>query len=382
MSANNKPKGPSLYDPDMWRKAGIDPVTGFPIKMGSWDSKLKTDTKILLRIKDEQDAVNRFVWNNIPMNLSSQEIERLIYQKFNLIFFYFEELDQFFLMPYSYDGGLDYYGRPTVVYPVPIAASEDAKKTEGYKRQESILRMKKLKVIYDVQLEEDFIDGKTGEFDIDKMKDLVNNSCVIIRDYTPQFSENGIARVSLQDSLLDAMADCVPFSRTAMLNSTGVNGVGVQSDDEAAAVWGFSNTLNSAALAGKKLIPIKKKLDLQELTAAPTSKVEEFMQTMQSYNNLRLSMYGLDNNGLYDKKAYVNNMQSGVNNVGLSLQDGLSQRQNSCNIINSIWGIGFWCDINEVVSGADMNADGLSYNEQDQSGETNNTPTNTEGSNE
>lgn len=364
MAKLNKPKGPSLYDPEMWERAGIDKNTGLPSGLSPDELKLKRDIRIQLRVKDEQDAVNRYRWFNIPMALSSQEIERMLYHKQNLIFFYYKELEEFYLMPYAFDEGLDFYGRPKYVHPVPYASGTTENEKKSIEIQRELLRSKKLRVIYDVQLEEDFFD-EFGNFDEKKAKDLVENSCVIIRDYTPQFNENGVPRATMQEPILDVMSDCIPFSRTAMLNSTGVVGVGTNSSDEDAAVFGFSNVLTAAALTGKKFVPVRKNsgIDFQELTGGTVAKAEEFLQMMQGYNNFRLSTYGLDNNGLYDKKAYVNELQSGVSNVGLSLQDGCSNRQHACNIINSIWGVMLWSDIAETVSGMDRNMDGVSYDQ-------------------
>lgn len=376
--ANNNPKGPSMYDMTMWERLGIDPKTGLPNRIIN-DSELKSGIKHALRIKDEQDAVNRYNWFNFPVRLSSQEVERALYYRHSLIFFYFEPLEEFMLMPYAFDSGIDFWGRPIYVHPVPYASGKDDSSKAAVKSQEEYLRSVKLKVIYDVQLVEDYLDEE-GNPDENKMKEMLTKSCVIIRDYTPQMSENGTPRANLQDGILDVMSDCIPFSRTALLNSTGVIGVGVEDDTEAASVFGFSERLTNAALNGSKFLPIKKRMgngDLQELTGGTVAKADEFLQMMQGYNNFRLGLYGLDNNGLYDKKAYVNEMQSGVNNVGLSLQDGLTQRQNACNIINSIWGIMVWCDIAEVVSGADQNLDGNTYDQQDQSGQSSKAPAQT-----
>ena len=59
-------------------------------------------------------------------------------------------------------------------------------------------------------------------------------------------------------------------------------------------------------------------------------------KTMQSYDNYRLQLYGLKNGGLFDKSAYVNNIQAGNEqaNVELQYQDGLTLRQNFCKFIN------------------------------------------------
>ena len=370
--ANKQPKAPAMYNLEMWVRNGIDPKTGFP-KRWLKDCELKKNIKIQLRVKDEQDAVNRFKAYNIPLNMSSQEIERMLYHRFELIFFYFEPLDEFYLMPYAFDGGLDFYGRPIYVHPVPYASGGETDK-DKLKAQREYLRSIKLKVIYDVQLPEDYLNDD-GEPDEKKIKELLTESCVIIRDYTPQFSENGIPRVQMQDALLDCMADCIPFARTSLKNSTGVRGMKVQNEDDYSNVLMANEMLEHAALNGDQNIPIIGSINFQDLSGGNIGNATEFLQAMQGFNNYRMSLYGLDNNGLYEKPSYVNNIQSGINNVGLALQDGLTQRQHACNIINSIWGIGFWYELSETVSGIDRNGDGVVYDDIDQTGAVNSVPT-------
>ena len=47
------------------------------------------------------------------------------------------------------------------------------------------------------------------------------------------------------------------------------------------------------------------------------------------------------------------------------MQDGLSIRQNFCNIVNSIWGIGIWCEPAQNISGTDTDGDGVIYDRND-----------------
>jgi hypothetical protein len=47
------------------------------------------------------------------------------------------------------------------------------------------------------------------------------------------------------------------------------------------------------------------------------------------------------------------------NNIGLILQDGLTNRQEFCDIVNSIWGLGIWVEVSETVSNIDKNMDGV-----------------------
>ena len=337
--------------------AGIDPKTGLPTREGIGCGNVKAGIKAQLRIIDEQDAVNRVVWYNLPLDMSSQQLNRLLYYKGKLYLFYFEELDKFFVMPGALDGDIDFYGRYVTIHPIPLAEGKTDAEKAIYNRQRAILSQKKLKVLYEVPTEP--LEGGPGDY------------CVPIYDYTPQLSQEIIPRVSLQDGLLDVMSDCIPFMRTALLNSTGVQGMRVGNEDEQSNVQAANKSIDAAALNGQKWIPIIGQLEFQDLTAGTTSKGEEFLMAMQSLDNFRLSTYGLENGGLFEKKAYQNNAQTMLNGsgqIGNPLQDSLSNFQLACDIANAVWGIGMSCEISEVSSGMDLNMDGFTGDNQDQSG--------------
>ena len=102
----------------LYNSAGINPVTGQPTRATDNRSSLKNDIRKQLRIIDEQDAVNRYVWYNLPCDLTGQELERMLYYKGQLAFFYFKDLDEFYFMPYALDGTIDFYGRFNTIHPV------------------------------------------------------------------------------------------------------------------------------------------------------------------------------------------------------------------------------------------------------------------------
>ena len=105
------------------------------------------------------------------------------------------------------------------------------------------------------------------------------------------------------------------------------------------------------------------------MSTGQVAKAEEFLLAMQSLDNFRLSTYGLDNGGLFQKKSHMLEAEQEMNmgSVGLINQDGLTLRQDFCDIVNSITGLGMWCEISENVVGVDI--DGIVSDEQDQSGE-------------
>ena len=142
--------------------------------------------------------------------------------------------------------------------------------------------------------------------------------------------------------------------------------------DQSDSVDDAARGMESAALTGKPWIPIVGSTEFQDLTDGSALKSEEFMLAMQSLDNLRLSGYGLENGGLFEKKAHILESENAVNqaNVGLVLQDGLSIRQNFCNIVNSIWGLGIWCEMNESAVNADLDGDGVNYDRDDDGSNT------------
>lgn len=327
-------------------QAGIDPKTGLPLKAAGYPGNegFKANNKKLLRIIDEQDAINRFTWYNLPNGLSSHLIERILYYRGQGMFFYMEDVDQFFFLPYALDGTIDVYGRFKEVTPLPFNGTSN--NGEDKKQKPWITGLKR-KCVYDIVLNEL------------KISDLLE-SCVLLHDYTPQESQTIISRQILNDPLLDVMADCIPFLHTALLNSTGVQGMRVAGEDEQANVEAASRSINRAALTGRKYIPVIGTVDFQELTSGPVAKSEEFLLTMQSLDNYRLSTYGLENGGLFQKKSHVLQAEQNMNagKCSLVMQDGLTRRQNFADVVNSIWGLGIWPEISESAIGIDRDMDG------------------------
>lgn len=317
---------------------------------------LKPNARRLFRIIDEQRAVNRYKWYNIPAELSSQELERLLYYRYSLCFFYWEATGEFYFLPYALNGTIDMYARFNHVTPIPFAEQDEYKKTEEYKTKVKLLQDLKLKVIKDVVV------------DVVKInKEMLTNSCVLLRDYTNQLGQKETPRWTLHEHLLDLQADTLCFLRTNLILATGIQGLKVPDADSASEADNVGAQFYTAAVTGNPYIAVTGTIqkDFQELQPVTTAKASEFFLAMQSIDNMLLSAYGIDNTGIYEKKAHVLESENAVNasNVSLVMQDGLAQRQHFCNIVNSIWNLGMWVEISEDVVGMDTNGDGVAYDE-------------------
>lgn len=264
---------------------------------------------------------------------------------------------QFYFMPYALDGGIDFYGRFNSIHPVPFAEGTSDAEKKKFAEQRNYLSTIKLQCTYDVLL------------DMPTEKDW-KGRCVLLHDYTKQLAQTIIPRCQLNDGVIDIMSDCVPFMRTALLNSTGVMGMRVNSEDEQSNVHAASSLINRAALNGEKYIAIVGNIEFQDLTGGEVAKSEEFLLAMQALDNFRLSTYGIENGGLFEKKAHTLESEQAMNtgNTGIVYNDGLAIRQHFCDVVNSIWGVGIWCMPSEQAMGVDTSGDGIVMDEEDQSG--------------
>lgn len=367
-----------MIDPSTYKMAGINPelihrpsCNNGKVATGI-TTPLKDNLFHQLEIVDLETAINRYQWYNLPVGMSSQDLERMLYLKGNLAFFYIEDLNQFFILPYAQQGGIDAYGRMVSIHPVPLAttgADDNKEKKAQIEAMINYFTQANLEVQYDVVLPEELME------DPDR---YLTKSAVLLHDYTGEaWNGNVEARSSLQSPLLGVMSNIIPYLNTALMNSTGVSGVRVNNADEALQVDLASNALQGASLNGQKWIAMKGQLDFQDLAQKNVAQVADYLQAFQSLDNYRLSLYGLENGGVFQKKAHTLQTEQNMNVQGgstsLILKDGLDIRQRFCNIVNSIWGIGIWCEPTEQTAEADMNGDGIiSGNE----GDANNVGTN------
>lgn len=356
MAANTTNKMPRMYDIDPYIAAGINPQTGLPEKMSSeaLSSISKGDVKRQLSVLDEQDALNRFTWYNLPSGLSGRLMERILYYRGQGMFFKLR--DRFFFLPYALSGSIDIYGRFEEVTPLPFngrsqADGKDTPWITGLTRR----------CVYEVAYPDDYISDDDVIL-VDKIIEAQEGSCVLIKDYSEQISQTITSRSVLQEPVIDIMADMFPFMRTALLNGTGIEGMRVQSQDEYANVEAASRAVNKAALTGKKWVPVVGNVDFQSLTKGAVAKAEEYLLAMQALDNYRLSLYGLDNGGLFQKKSHMLEAEQRMNTgtTGLIYRDSLQYRQDACTIINSIWGLNMWCMPSEAVLAMDLNNNGVS----------------------
>ena len=324
------------------------PVPGAPVLPNE-------NIKKILRNNDEQIHCNRFKWYNLPRGLTGNMIERILYYRGQGVFMYLKPQERFVFLPFCLNGDIDIYGRYISVSPLPFNGSAEIKTAkDALNSKDALTRAMtdiKVNVVYDpVDFEE-----------IRKNPSLLETSGIILSDYTRQLPQTIIPKYRLTEPIIEYESCIIPYVNTALSNSTGIGGMKVNGQDEQSTVELASRQAQFAALTGMKWIPITSQLDIQELTGGTPAKAEEFLLSMQSMDNFRLGIHGVENGGLFEKKAHTTDLENSINlgTSGFVLRDATWNRQTFATIANSLFGFEIWVEPDEVSVGSDTNFDGV-----------------------
>lgn len=324
---------------------GINPRTGLPYKVGGDSCHLQDNIRKVLRIQDEQQAINRYEWYNLP-DIDGNELERLLYYRYTLMAFYLPNVNKdgtgrFYFLPYALYGvdGIDVYGRYNDVTPVPVGASTDGKG----KDKPWIVGLHR-------EVVKDF--GDANFETIEECLDAVEKKCVLLYDYSKQLSQSGISRQILQDGLIEFQSELIPMMRTNLINSVGTAGVRVNNEDEESNVFAANSAKQHAVLEGNGWIPVIGKTEFQELGTDNVAKAEQFLMSYQAIDNLRMQSLGSGAGNMYQKQAHMLQSEQDMNesNVDSIFQDGLYQRQKFCTLFNTLFGTNIWCEPKALVN--------------------------------
>lgn len=296
-----------------------------------------------LRIMDEQQFLTRYKWYNLPHELNENLMERILYYRGKAMFFYMEEEDKFFFLPFTFSKTIDCYGRWKEAIPLPFTGSSTSDE-----QAKGLLSLQVREPIYDFQMDNMTWKDFTGK-------------CVICYDYSQQLSQTILPRKDLNDAIIDYEADMLPYMHTSLMNSTGVSGVRVNSTDEQAQMRVASQSVQTAALNGMKWLPFLGRVDFQDLGQTSPSNAQEYLLAMQSIDNFRQMSMGLGDGTLFQTRSHMLQTQAdmAIGRVDGIYQDGLNRRQEFCNLVNSMFGLGIWCDVSEQATGYDKSMDGL-----------------------
>lgn len=314
-------------------KGGVNPIASKGVRRQAYSRELE--------VHQIQQFVRRYRWKGLPKGLDPTLMERILYYRGQVVIF---QLDgTFYATPFALNGSIDLYGRYMTVTPLTFNGSIMTD-SEGNKRNGDgvFIQGMDLPICYD----EENIEDKLG---------------VILYDYTPGIASHIIPRFQLNITHIGDLADIITLIKYNLINSAIARGVRVSDEGQRESVEAeFANIEAEILDNNKQVFAVTAPTAIEDILKAQTLNTQAYWECFVSLDNLRENLMGIENTGIFKKKErdLKMNVEMEAGNAHLVYQDGLYQRQRTCEIMNAMFGTYAWCEESEVIAGEDSDKDG------------------------
>ena len=276
-------------------------------------SKTRKAYTDMLMANDLIICANRYVWNNLPINLTSQELESLFYQYGALACFV--EKGTLIFTRFAMTGQLQPYGRLTEIQPIDLAGKAyGPKKTPITKKGEN-----------------------TNS----------NNIAIIIRDYTgtyanvlnlPRFAINKNATIVDEVTVYQQLKNNIMLSIIKALALC-------DSEEQRELIMAQVNALLNGdypivpiAVSKKKDVRISE-IPIELWNNTQGFDTQNYCQQINFYNKVRRKFNGIASPDIFEKKE--RNITAEIEDTNIDsdivLDDGLKQREYGVNLLKSYY---------------------------------------------
>lgn len=293
---------------------------------------------------DYQQFLTRFKWHNLPEGMDSELIERILYFSGSAMFFYIKDLDRFYFLPYGMSGektevGIDFYGRFNRIKPYSFNGS-----TDGAGEQEGGKRISKADIFLSTQIRDNIKDIPFVKNESEAKK-IFENGAVICWDSSPGLAYYADSRNRTCKPYIEYMIKILIQTKSALINSSGFNFFSSDSETASEIMQMQIDAINKDREKGKLAAVVSKLLgEVQNIQSNNTGAMQDFWNSLQAADNLRLKSLGIQNDGFVQKSQYQN-IASQALDINDSLQvyfNAFMERVKFSAIVNSIWGLNIY----------------------------------------
>lgn len=306
---------------------------------------------------DYQQYLTRFKWNNLPYGLDSELFERIMYFSGSAMFFYIEELDRFYFLPYSMSGdgvetGIDFYGRFNLLKPYSFNGSTDG---SGEKKEDG--KKSKADIYLSTQIRENIKDIPMVET-LEEAERIYKEGAVICWDRTPGLAYFNNSRNRISQSYIKYMVKVLIQTKSALINASGFNLFAADGEEANDLMQMQIDAINEDRENGKLAAVVSKLLgNIENIQSNAPAAMQDFWASLQSVDNLRLKSMGIQNDGMQQKSQYQNIQEQSMD-ISDSMQvywNSFIERVKFAAIVNSIWGLSIYPEPLLLPQGSENN---------------------------
>ena len=265
---------------------------------------------LLLQAKDRAQCANRFIWKNLPINLTSQELETFFYN-FGALCFFIDNDDKLVISKFTTVGTLNQMGRLSKIKPIDFSG-------------------KSYETIYNVlQPSGDIAQGTKVAIVINDYTCSYQNVDEISRSYL-----NGNSTIKDQTTVYQQLINNVIVSVKKAL-------VMAKDEEQAQAVRLQASSLLSSAspvgvIAGKDNV---KDVPLQLFNFANNFDCQNYCMQLDYYDKVRANFNGIATPPTAEKREHLVNAEiDNANTISdIMLYDGLKTRQDGLELLKKYY---------------------------------------------
>lgn len=320
-------------------------------------AKRQSTDKALIRTalnhKHMVETIERFEWLNLPEEIPSDLIERVLFFRFKGCLFYEPTIERFFFLPFALKGEdkktIDSYGRYLSITPVLFTGQWKSAGDGKASKDIDFITDKGFDVVYDLPkdsevIEADYVDEENPDSDIKKISTGIKDKerkAVILNDSSLQISQDFTPQAQLSAPFNEQLTDIIVLVNMDLINSAKVFYIIAKDEAMKEAIEQEFSNLDESILDGQRHFVATSMLDFKELSGQSAKDSARYFQSYQSIDNLRKDLIGIDNGGTFLKQEHATEMETETNsNSGSAvLKNALRQRKDFCAIVNKVWGL-------------------------------------------
>lgn len=319
-------------------------------EMNPVSSEMNQDKAFIRRLLDHKhmiETVERFEWINLPEEIPSDLIERVLYFRFKGALFRVN--GRYIFLPFTLKGEnaktIDSYGRYLSIIPVLFTGQWKMAGDGSIDEDIDFLPNKSWDVVYDLpqdEIEAEYIDEETGISEtISVGVPDADTKAVILTDSTLEISQDYTPMNYLIRPINEQLTDILVLVNMDLISSAKAFYIVAKDEAQKEAIEQEFAHLDQRILSGKRYVVVTAATDLKELTGSQVKDSARYFQSYQSIDNLRKDFIGVDNGGTFMKQEHTTNMETMKNsNSGSSvLNNALRVRKEFCRIVNKVFGL-------------------------------------------
>lgn len=293
------------------------------------ESRDKNKLRKMLSHKHMIETIERFEWKNLPEELNTDLIERVLYFRFKGAMFKYN--DKHYFLPFALAGTIDPYGRYEEISPVLFTGQFDS---TGKKKKETLFLPSQVSNV-----------KFTAKYALNQEPSKYD--AIILTDSSLEVSQDWEPMNTVITPLIDQQLDILVLLNIDLVTSAKVFYIVAKDENQKEAIEAEFEGLDRQILEGKRVVVLTSAMELKELQGQSTKDSARYMQSFQSIDNLRKEIIGLENGGQFQKMEHMTEMETDVNTGSGSsvLENSLRMRKEFCELVNKFFGLNIDVDV-------------------------------------